>query len=52
MIFLPPVSDHLTVSIGVAELNDDEDFESLFCRADVSLYSSKAAGRDQVTMSG
>lgn len=47
-----PVSDHLTVSIGVAELNDDEDFENLFRRADVSLYSSKAAGRDQVTMSG
>jgi diguanylate cyclase (GGDEF)-like protein len=44
-----PVSDHLTVSIGVAELNDDEDFESLFRRADVSLYSSKATGRDQVT---
>ena len=45
-----PVSDILTISIGVAELHDDENFESLFRRADKSLYTSKATGRDQVTM--
>lgn len=45
-----PVSDLLTVSIGVAECKGGEDFESLFKRADRMLYSSKATGRDQITM--
>ncbi len=40
----------LTISVGVAELENNEDFESLYRRADVSLYSSKATGRDQVTL--
>lgn len=43
------VSGVLTISVGVAELENNEDFESLYRRADVSLYSSKATGRDQVT---
>jgi len=39
----------VTVSIGLATLDeDDEDFEALWCRADVALYEAKAAGRDRV----
>lgn len=38
-----------TVSIGVAELHDDEnDYEPFLKRADRALYSAKHAGRDRV----
>jgi diguanylate cyclase (GGDEF)-like protein len=38
----------VTVSIGVAQLIDDDDLESLLHRADQALYEAKAAGRNQV----
>ena len=37
-----------TVSIGVAELKEDESFEALLNRADEALYRAKEAGRNRV----
>lgn len=37
----------ITVSIGIADLGRDEDFESLLRRADTALYDAKAAGRNR-----
>jgi diguanylate cyclase (GGDEF)-like protein len=51
---LPEIADKpteeipITVSIGVAQLVDDDDLESLIHRADKALYEAKAAGRNQV----
>ena len=41
---------NVTVSIGVAGGNASEAFESLMNRADQSLYQSKSAGRNRVTI--
>ncbi|WP_155287139.1 sensor domain-containing diguanylate cyclase [Lacticaseibacillus zhaodongensis] len=42
-----------TISIGVAELqDDDEKFDALYARADDSLYQSKHFGRDAITITG
>lgn len=41
-----PVS--ITISIGLAELAENEDHEALFSRADKQLYSAKEAGRNTV----
>lgn len=40
----------LTVSIGVASLRPDENFEQLFKRADIALYEAKASGRNCVVV--
>lgn len=40
----------VTVSIGVAEGLDGEDFDTLLARADRALYRSKSAGRNCVTV--
>ncbi len=37
-----------TVSLGVATLGDDRDFEALLARADAALYRAKAGGRNRV----
>lgn len=42
------VSVAFTVSIGVAQHEDDESLESLLDRADQALYSAKHAGRNRV----
>lgn len=39
---------HLTVSIGIATLRQDEPLERLVDRADQAMYRAKAAGRDRV----
>lgn len=42
------LKDVITVSIGVAELQQDEDRQSLLRRADQALYVAKHSGRNQV----
>ncbi len=42
------LKESVTVSIGVAELQDDEDGDALLRRADHALYAAKRAGRNQV----
>lgn len=37
----------ITVSFGIAEVNDTDDAESLFARADKAMYEAKEQGRDQ-----
>ncbi|MDA8382889.1 MAG: diguanylate cyclase [Betaproteobacteria bacterium] len=41
----------LTISIGVAEINGDEDVEQLLRRADLALYGAKKSGRNRVVAS-
>jgi len=43
--------ERLTVSIGIAEINHDENVESLIRRADQALYLAKRKGRDRVETS-
>lgn len=40
----------VTVSVGVAEAEPDEAFETAVARADAALLAAKAAGRDQVVV--
>jgi diguanylate cyclase len=42
----------LTASFGVAEINDGDDPELLFQRADAKLYEAKCAGRNRVATFG
>jgi PleD family two-component response regulator len=44
---LPPVGA-VTVSAGVAQLQSDDDLDSLFQRVDRALYRAKERGRDRV----
>lgn len=41
-------SVHITASMGVAELQAGEDFDSLYARADAALYVAKETGRNRV----
>jgi diguanylate cyclase (GGDEF)-like protein len=38
----------MTISIGVARWQPDEDLENLINRADQAMYAAKKAGRNQV----
>lgn len=40
----------LTVSIGVATLRSDDDFDALLARADHALYASKQGGRNRISV--
>ena len=42
----------VTLSIGVAERGDGEDFENLLHRADQAMYKAKMAGRDRIIATG
>ncbi|WP_198264756.1 GGDEF domain-containing protein [sulfur-oxidizing endosymbiont of Gigantopelta aegis] len=44
-------STHITVSIGISILNDDDNQASFFKRADNGLYQAKKNGRNQVVNS-
>jgi len=41
---------HVTISIGVAVLRDDDTIETLLQRADSALYQAKDAGRNQTVL--
>jgi diguanylate cyclase (GGDEF)-like protein len=43
-----PAQERMTVSLGVASMEGEEDAESLVARADARLYAAKAAGRNRV----
>ena len=40
---------HITCSIGITEIKDDDDFTEAFNRLDKALYTSKESGRNLVT---
>ncbi len=42
----------VTTSIGLAMLERNENFESLFARADAALYTAKHGGRNKVVIAG
>ncbi len=46
------VIGNVTASFGIAQLQDADDKESLFERADALLYQAKEAGRNRVVVSG
>lgn len=48
------VADHITLSIGVADILPDTDSKAvdLVARADEALYGAKAAGRNRVVVAG
>ncbi len=41
----------VTISLGVAEILDGEDYNQLYRRADMALFESKRSGRNRVTVS-
>ena len=41
---------HVTISIGVAVLKDDDTTETLLQRADTALYRAKEAGRNRTVL--
>lgn len=43
-------SIQLTLSIGAALSNEDDDFSKLYERADIALYESKRRGKNQATL--
>lgn len=47
---LPGRTLHATTSIGVALSEEDEDFASLFVRADTALYAAKKEGKNRFMM--
>ncbi len=47
-----PVDQQLSVSIGVALLDDSDDLESLIKKADDALYRAKERGRNRVEWVG
>src|SRR5690606_13696336 len=42
----------VTISIGMTELLDEDDFEAMVVRADKALYAAKDNGRNQVVEAG
>lgn len=40
---------HLTISVGVAQMQGDESLETLLKRADLALYAAKGRGKNQVS---
>jgi len=38
----------LTISLGVAELKNDDTIDTIYKRADLALYKSKQNGRNKV----
>lgn len=51
-VILEDVCIDMTISIGIASLNEEDDSASLFDRADKALYEAKHTGRDKVVTYG
>ena len=47
-IHIGDVAVQMTLSLGIAEVRDDDDVESTIARADRALYAAKTAGRNRV----
>ena len=47
-----PTASHMTASIGICEVMDGENLESVYQRADQALYVAKTSGRDRVVLWG
>ena len=45
-----PEIGHITCSVGVTELKEDDDFTKAFNRIDKAMYDSKESGRNTVTL--
>jgi len=41
---------HITCSVGISQLNDEDSFDDIFNRMDKAMYSSKEAGKNRVTV--
>ncbi|MCL1037266.1 diguanylate cyclase [Shewanella submarina] len=51
MVFPTLDGSHITISLGVAQLSNDEtDINALFIRADKALYESKSNGRNRTSV--
>ena len=42
-----PICPNVTVSIGITELDDEDDSISLYRKADLALYEAKDQGRNR-----
>jgi len=45
---VPSLPQKLTVSMGITELRNSDDYNTFFKRADLALYKAKENGRNQV----
>lgn len=43
-----PESSRITISLGVTELLENDDYDAILARADAALYQAKESGRNQV----
>lgn len=47
---IPPLSESLTASFGIASFREDDDLGGLLKRADLALYQAKTSGRNRCTV--
>lgn len=49
--YIDDLQRNMTISVGIAECNPEEDFEAAYKQADEVLYEAKKAGRNRVVIS-
>lgn len=47
---LEPTGLHVTASVGLAQLQAQDSYESMYSRADLAMYQAKHAGRNRVAL--